>query len=217
MPYQSEEWKALDTGERAQLLLVIEGLKKGTIIEGNWTSVPRILAKTGLNYQIITEPGLLEPVMSIGREEDIKKLIRNMLLLPEKADCEGSHRIMGDFLSYPPCCIDEYVRERTGEERQAQQDGKRHLSYRFGRELTALIREKKTYPPAFDYAPPTFTPCSIECGKARDLLGEWGDALERLDPDGAFAIVYPNRSGFPERLAHKEYLAREKLRYERLR
>ncbi len=45
--YKSEEWKSLNEIDRAQLLLVIEGLKRGTMIRGNWTSFIDILKKNG--------------------------------------------------------------------------------------------------------------------------------------------------------------------------
>ena len=48
--YKSKEWNSLDKEGRAQLLLVIEGLKNGAMIGGNHTSFIDILKKTGLDY-----------------------------------------------------------------------------------------------------------------------------------------------------------------------
>ena len=48
--YKSEEWRTINPLDRAQLLPVIEGLKKGTIIDANQTTALQILRKTGLDY-----------------------------------------------------------------------------------------------------------------------------------------------------------------------
>ena len=48
--YASEEWVSLNPVDRASLLLVIEGLKKGTEIQAPYGTLMSILRKTGLSY-----------------------------------------------------------------------------------------------------------------------------------------------------------------------
>ena len=54
--YESLEWKSLNKIDRAQLLLVIEGLKRGTIISGDFTRVAEIILAQGLEYTLNTPP-----------------------------------------------------------------------------------------------------------------------------------------------------------------
>lgn len=207
--YQTEEWKGLEKISRAQLLLVIEGLKRGAIIDGNWTFFTDILRKTGLNYALNTSKYWLEPVIVVAKPEDLLEWGRKYLTLPEGANYADFHKIEGWLLGYPECCIEEYVKERTPEQEYALKNGQRHMGYKFGQELTAKIESEESYPCIFDYLPPTFTPCSVNCQEAIKLLITWKNAIEMLDPEAAGEMVYFNRSGFPERLVHKDYLFEE--------
>jgi len=210
--YRSEEWKSLEKIDRAQLLLVIEGLKRGTIILGNWTSFMDILKKTGLRYELNTDKYSLDPVVVVAKPEDLAEANRRYLTLPEKSNDSEFHKISGWLLGYPECCTEEYVKDRTPEQRKAQRNGYQHLSYRFGQELSDQIRSEGSYPEIFDYRPPSFTPCGIECPEARKVLTSWKEAIDTLDPEAGKELVYFNRRSFPERLAHKEYLQQERQR-----
>lgn len=207
--YQSTEWKSLEEIDRAQLLLVIEGLKKGTIIGGNWTSFMDILKKTGLGYNLNTDKYRLDPVVVVAKPGDLAEANHRYLTLPEKIKGDEFHKISGWLLGYPKCCTDEYVKERTPEQIIAAKNGQRHLSYRFGQELDAQIKAEGTYSDIFDYRPPSFTPCSIKCLEVTDVLNSWKEAIDTLDPEAGKELVYFNRRSFPERLAHVRYLQQE--------
>ncbi len=210
--YDSIEWKSLEEIDRAQLLLVIEGLKKGTIIGGNWTSFMDILKQTGLSYELNTSKYRLDPVVVVARQEDLQEQNRRYLTLPEKATGADFHKVSGWLLGYPECCTEEYVKERTHSQRKAQRNGQRHLSYRFGQELDSKIKSEGTYPDIFDYRPPSFTPCSIDCPEATKVLTSWKEAIDTLDPEAGKELVYFNRRSHPERLAHRNYLEGENSR-----
>lgn len=207
--YNSEEWNSLEEIDRAQLLLVIEGLKRGTIIGGNWTSFMDILKRTGLGQELNTVKYRLDPVVVVAKPEVLAETNHRYLTLPERINGDEFHKISGWLLGYPDCCTEEYVKERTPEQRKAQRNGQRHLSYRFGQELDARIRAEGTYPEIFDYRPPSFTPCGIECPEATGVLTSWKEAIDTLDPEAGKELVYFNRRDFPERLAHEKYLQQE--------
>ena len=210
--FNGPEWKSLDKIDRAQLLLVLEGLKRGTIISGNWTSFMDILEKTGLVYKLNTNQHRLNPVVMVARPENLLEYNRRVLTLPENSSRDDFHEIAGWFLGYPTCCTDEYLKERTPEQMKADENGKRHLSYRLGQELDAAIKNGGTYPDVLDYRPPSFTPCTINCPEATKVLASWKEAIDRLDPEAGKELVYFNRRSFPERLVHKESLDQERQR-----
>jgi len=68
---------------------------------------------------------------------------------------------------------------------------------------------KKNYPDIFDYRPPSFTPCGIECPEATRVLTSWKEAIDTLDPDSGKELVLFNRQDFPEREVHADYLKAE--------
>lgn len=208
--YKSKEWKSLDEIDRAQLLLVIEGLKRGTIIRGNYTTFMNILKKTGLDYKLTSNKLRLHPVAMVARPRDLAEATHRYLTLPKNPVGTGYHGVTGWLLGYPECCTEEYVKERTPEQAIAmKRKDQTHLGYRFGKELDSKIKSKGTYPDIFDYRPPSFTPCSLECPKATNVLSSWKEAIDTLDPEAGKELVYFNRNDFPERLANIEYLKKE--------
>ena len=130
--YKEDGWNALDPVDRAQLLLVIEGAKPGTIIGANHTTFKEITKSAGLVYSFNTQPLLLGPVVEVARPEEMAKYQMGLMMLPERATEDDYHKAVGAFLGYPACCTEEYVRERTPEQRAAARRGARHMSYRFG-------------------------------------------------------------------------------------
>ena len=210
--YLCEEWKSLSKLDRAQFLLVVEGLKKGAIIEENWTSVIDIIKMTGLGYELSKGKYYLNPVIVVAKPEDLQEHNRLYLTLPKHATRDDFDKIEGWLLGYPECCTVEYVKERTPEQKRAQRNGQRHLSYKFGQELDAQIKAKGSYPEIFDYRPPSFTPCGIKCPEATRVLTSWKQVIDTLDSEAGKELVYFNRRDFPERLAHQEYLRQENQR-----
>ena len=210
--YKSVEWNSLEEIDRAQLLLVIEGLKRGTIIGGNWTSFMDVLKHTGLKYELNTDKYRLNPVAVVAKYGDLFESHRQYLNLPESAVDDEYHRIMGRFLSYPECCTNEYVKERTPEQTIAKTRGLDHLTHKFGQELSARIMTQGKCPDVLDYRPPSFTPCGIDCPEAISVLESWKQAIDTLDPEAGRELVYFNRRDFPERLVHEDYLVHERER-----
>ena len=84
--YQSDQWKSLDEIDRAQLLLVIEGLKRGTIIGGNWTSFMDVLDQTGLSYELNTSKYRLRPVAVVAKPEDLQERNRRYLSMSTRRE-----------------------------------------------------------------------------------------------------------------------------------
>ncbi|MAF36788.1 hypothetical protein CL622_06745 [archaeon] len=207
--YQSEDWKSLDGVCRAQLLLVIEGLKRGTVIRGNWTSFMDILEKTGLGHELETGKYLLDPMVVVARQKDLQEQHRRFLALPDNANSNDFDKIEGWLLGYPKCCTEEYAKDITPEQVLAIQNGQIKLCYTFGRELDAQIRTYGSYPEIFDYRPPSFTPCKMTCPQATKILSSWKQAIDTLDPEASNELVYYNRMDLPERLVHREYLLQE--------
>ncbi|MBI2549065.1 DUF483 domain-containing protein [Candidatus Woesearchaeota archaeon] len=210
--YKRMEWQSLKKIERAQLLLVIEGLKRGAIIEGNWTYFMDILAQTGLSYVLDTSEYSLYPVVKVTQPETLEEFNRGCLTLSAKTTVAEYNRILGWLLNYPECCTQEFVKEKTHEQKEAKRKGQCHLSYKFGQELDAKIKAEGNYPDIFDYRPATFTPCGIECPEATKVLTSWKEAIDALDPEAGRELVYYNRLSLPQRLAHKEYLHQERQR-----
>ena len=177
--YKTNEWKSLDEIDRAQLLLVIEGLKRGTIIRGNRSSFLRILNYTGLNYRIEGTEQLIFPVMRVSFPNilsDFKQKLRNG---------EEYHRTNEWFLGYPECCVDRYI-----ESRRTSVDTT-------GQFLTELHERRRSgnLPPQTKYKHSGFLPCRIDCTESLDKFEQYGEALERLDPEAASEVVYWNTTG----------------------
>ena len=101
--YKSEEWKSLEEINRAQLLLVIEGLKKGTCIYGYWNSFMDVLKKTGLDYQLNKSKYHLDPFVIVAKPEDLQERNRRYLTLSEVANGNELDKIDGWLFGYPKC------------------------------------------------------------------------------------------------------------------
>lgn len=201
--YQNKAWNSLNPLDRAQLLLVIEGLKRGAIIGGNFTSCLEILKLAGLEYQVNSSKFDLYPTYEIAKGEDLKEAIGRRLVVPYPSIRGEFHEITGWLIGYPSCCITEYSRRRTPEELRAKP---RHLSYKLGRELEDRIRRTGEYLDVLDYRPPSFTPCGIECPEATKMLQSYKDALETLDPEAGQALAIFNRQNPPMRSVHMKSL-----------
>lgn len=82
--YESVEWKKLDPVDRAQLLLVAEGVKPGTIINGDFTHLPKIVEKLQLDAVLETESNLVTrmgPLYRIAPKEKLSQFIRDNISL----------------------------------------------------------------------------------------------------------------------------------------
>ncbi|HLC46495.1 MAG TPA: hypothetical protein VJI75_02015 [Candidatus Nanoarchaeia archaeon] len=191
--YQSKEWKSLGSIDRAQLLLVIEGLKRGTIISGNWTSFIDILGKTGLEYTLNTPKYRLYPAMVVAKPEVLTEVARRELTVPERPRKGEYHKINGWMLGYPECCTEEYIRERTPKQKLDRKNGQHILTYKFGKEISDLLQDGGKYPEFLDYRPPSFTPCGVNCPEAAKVLTSWKEAIDALDPEAGKGLVCFNK------------------------
>jgi len=207
--YKSDEWRSLDKIDRAQLLLVIEGLKRGAIVGGNRTSFINILDKTGLSYNLNSDKYNLDPVFKVSRKKDLKEANSRYICLSNNAGSEDYDIIQGWLLGYPECCVEEYIRKRTPRQIEAASRGQGHLSYRFGQKLWDKINSEGSYPTSLDYRPPSFTPCKVDCPEATRTLSLWKETIEILDPEAGRELVFFNRGSYPEMIVHTDYLCRE--------
>lgn len=202
--YSTEDWKKLDPTYRFQLMLVLENVKPGTIIGGDWGPFQRIVRDAGLVYVPTSRKYALRLSARVAHPEVLDAYMGEQLAIAQPT-IDQYHRIAGKFLGYPTCCVEEYVRDRTPEERQAMKNGNREHSYTFGRELETCIQETGTYPDVFDYRAPSFTPCSVNCENARALLTTYKNIVETNDPEAAEAILRFHRQSYPQRGAHTEF------------
>lgn len=196
--YQSPEWRELPKLDRAQLVLVAEGVKPGTIISGNVTSFQKIVEQMGLATRRNTESWDLDPVYEVASPEVLSERYRELVALPEEASPDALHQLNGKFLGYPECCTEEYVNP----------SGQREVS-KFEYEATQLIAEDKMYPEELDYRPPAYTPCSATCSHALAALKTWKQLLEQADPEAAQRLQRFNWQSEPFRSVHREMIDEE--------
>lgn len=205
--YQSPEWQALPSIDRAQLLLVAEGLKPGTIIGGNFTGFQKIIERLGLDTHLNSESNELNPVYEVATPEAMDTYYHQLVNLPEKAPEGEHHRITGRFLGYPACCTEEYITPQKNREAITRAYPDTHeeipnVEY----EARQLVEQGKPYPEELDYAPPTFTPCSAACEHALARLTKWRGALQAGDPIAARDLQLFNWQSEPYRSEHAQEL-----------
>jgi len=200
--YASEDWRSIDPFLRAELLLVIEDVKPGAFIAGDWGPFQRIIRESDLECTSRSSQYDIHLHACVAAPERLREFFRDKLQPLTNKTVADIHRIDGKFLGYPQCCVKEYSHQSMIRPFGAKKSDTKHP---FRRELGAMIAEHGSYPAVFDYRPPAFTPCSAHCDDAIATLNTWKDALERNDPDAARALVEFNWEGEPEREAHKEY------------
>jgi hypothetical protein len=196
--YQSEDWLSLDAQSRAELLLVIECVKRGATTSLALDPFLRVIRQTPLAYRKIRKKGK-ETTLRIGPPHILQQYEQTM---DDAKSRDDEHRASGWFHNYPECCIEQYISPPTAQDRKARTSRYRFRSWRFGREMEQKILAEGTYPDVFNYRPPAFTPCSIDCEDATTLLQGWKDLLELHDKAAAGALVAFNKQHMPEKLAH---------------
>jgi len=204
--YRSPEWKKLDEIDRAQLLLVLEGVKPGTVIDGDYTNFKKVIEQTGLATHRNTDPYSLRPVYEVSTPKRLAEYYRDVVAAPTKLPRGEFHRINGRFLGYPPCCTEEYIRPEKNLEARNRVSPSRFLS-NVDYEAKQMIDRGEGYPAELDYCPPSFTPCSATCENAIPLLRQWKRVLEAADPEAARGMCLFNWSGEPYRSVHREELS----------
>lgn len=205
--YKSPEWQALPSIDRAQLLLVAEGLKPGTIIGGNFTSFQKVIERLGLATHLNSKPNELDPVYEVATPEAMDIYYHQLVNLPQKAPEGDHHRITGRFLGYPACCTEEYIKPQKNREAIKQAYPNTHEEMpNVEFEARQLVEQGKPYPELLDYAPPTFTPCSATCNHALARLSKWRGALQAGDPAAARDLQLFNWQSEPYYSAHEQEL-----------
>jgi len=182
--YQSPEWMTLDPISRAQLMLVAEGLKPGTMIHGNFTSFERIVKQMNLEMSLNTDPYVLEPAFTVATAKAMSEWLRQEIMMGEKPSRAECHRSNGELLGYPKCCTEEYIRPMKNIAERKQYSPKKLIS-NFEFELEQMLSRGESYPEELDFCPPPFTPCSATCPEARQVLRRWKHILEIADPIAA--------------------------------
>lgn len=206
--YKSPEWKQLDSVDRAQLLLVAEGVKPGTIVGGDFTNFAKIIPQLGLETSLNTDPRWLRPVYMVARPEILTKYHRDVIATPETKRQEPWHRLNGKFLGYPECCTEEYIKPQKNIAARDQLPPKQREEWsNFVFEAEQMVKKGEPYPAELDFRPPSFTPCSVNCPEALPLLRKWQRVIETADPEAARDLQIFNWGSEPYRTAHKDELA----------
>jgi len=217
--YESPEWQSLDEIDRTQLLLVAEGVKPGTFIyPEDFGKLPKILKQMGLDYKLNTDwhksrddRYKLNHGYVVGRPEVLSKYIQQRITVPRVHSIDYGWRIEGEFLGYPPCCVEEYCNPQKNKVLRTAVGDK--FNSNFGFELNKLIEKTGTYPEEFDFCPPSFTPCSPHCEASLKLLHTWMEVLKKGDPKAARVLQLFHWKDPPMLRVHADEL--EKLGEER--
>lgn len=203
--YKSPEWQNLDEIDRAQLLLVAEGVKPGTIIGGNAVNFLKVLDKLGLVSKLNTKPLHFARVYMVSSAEKLSEYFEQIFLAPENINSDFFHYANGEFLGYPKCCTQEYCnpQKNLGERKNiSPHEFISNVDYEIG----LSIDRAGTYPAELDYCPPSFTPCSASCEDATQLLKKWMSVLKSGDPKAARELQIFNWDDSPTmRIHQKEY------------
>lgn len=215
--YKSPEWQQLNEIDRAQLMLVAEGVKPGTTIGGDFTNFPKILDQLGLTSTLDTNPLLLEPGYTVAKPEVLSQYLREILSAPENADYTIFHKIVGKFLGYPECCTEEYCNPQRNLQERGKKSPSKFLS-NVDYEQTLEIDNTGTYPQELDYLPPSFTPCSAHCEAALKQLNQWMRVIKTGDPKAARELQLYNWNNGPGIRIHRaeldEIIAETHLKWE---
>ena len=178
--YKSEAWRNLDPLDRAQLLMVAEWMKPWTIIEWNQTGFFKILSQLRLEYSYNTDERLLFPVYVVCKSEVLWEYFQKLLQWEHPWYWDAYHYINGNLLGYPECCTNEYCNPSINIVKRRLFSPNRFIS-----NFTYESIENWWYPDEFNYCPPSFTPCSIHCNRARKILESWKMLLIKYDPEAA--------------------------------
>jgi hypothetical protein len=199
--YDSPEWKELGPIDRAQLMLVAEGVKPGTIIGGNLSTFQNIVQKMGLKTHLNTEPNELWPVYEVASPAVMDERYHDLLALPKESTSDDYHKINGKFLGYPVCCTEEYNNPQKNLAARMKFSPHKFIS-NVDFELTQMIEKGETYPEELDFCPPAFTPCSATCPEALRVLKQWKDIILLGDKDAAEELQMFNWRGSPVEKIH---------------
>jgi len=170
--YTSPEWQDLDPINRAQLIMVAEGVKPGTIIGGNLSSFLKIIEKMGLEASLNTHRFQMAAVYDVATPEVMNKYRLRLLTADISATKAECHRINGEFLGYPACCTEEYNNPQKNLKARIAKSPNKFIS-NVDFELQGMIETTGHYPDELDFCPPSFTPCSANCENALCVLGKW--------------------------------------------
>lgn len=200
--YETEEWLSSDHIDRAQLLLVIEGLKDGTTI--NWDNqnlLEKIKLEKGLAFQKVKNFNLYDVAKSQKLLDDWNKNLKaNQKPFYDFLELHGLK--VGMFLND---IKDKKIKEGLNQVSQKCELNSYRIRgvfygypkccideyiiyksnpdtlHKFNSQLEELLDKKEQYNPILKYTPPSFTPCDINCSEAISMLTGYKAALDRLD------------------------------------
>ncbi|MBM3199551.1 DUF483 domain-containing protein [Candidatus Woesearchaeota archaeon] len=193
--YQTKEWGSLPAMERAYLLPTIEGIREGCIVSTkqvpNIHSLEYCLNQKGLKYHkkesIVIASANEEFLEKIIKELESMNIAHSFKGLDKKADKIikeieiGYHKNMGEFLGYPKCCTNGFIKS-TLKRKYASNEW-------FKKAAKACIKGK--YDPLFDYI--FHVPHSIDCKKSLRLCKDIKECLECYDKKAAENLRIFNR------------------------
>lgn len=108
--YETENWKKLDPLSRAEILLVLEGLKPGVIFPGMIEKdVVTLAQENNLRVEYLRIDGFGDFTV-IGEERAMNEYCDKIGKI--KNSRIQLHRLNGALLGYPRCCVDEYIHNR---------------------------------------------------------------------------------------------------------
>jgi len=195
--YRSDEWNRIDPLERADILLVSEGVKPGATFGVKYrTNTEKVLEKLKLpylpprwhksrySYHIAMSDKTLESYLG-------KLMDKNLTL-------QQAHRAHGQFYGYPDCCIDAYVTPQIITNRNYRP----RKNVFFSHVLKEYEKTNGSYPEALDYR--IGVPCSVECPEALKQSECYRDVLLEHDKEAAEELKLFNKNG--SRIIKAKYL-----------
>jgi hypothetical protein len=206
--YNSKLWKSIPSIDRGQLLLVIEGKKKSVLISAS-KELSLFLKKTDLNYIpervwlygrnqkvgnsiIVSKDKIPKGVLSFNPKLSQKERSKRRFTNAELGEIEYKS---GKILGYPECCIKEFAKLKYV---------KNFPDVKLRPPFAKKIEKTKNIPEYLYYRVPSFTPCNLNCKKAKKLLISWMKTLKKNDKEAANAFYTFNKKMYKNIKSNKK-------------
>lgn len=185
--YKTENWKKLDPLDRAEILLVLEGLKPGIIFpEIIGGDVIALAQENNLRVEYLHIDGFGDFTV-IGEQKAIDEY-REKVKTIKKSRIQ-LHKLNGHMLGYPRCCVDEYIHNRKNRIFRLLASPRQYIS-NLEQELISWWdkAEKDMFPENILLCPPAFKPCSLSCKESQEKLSAWTGVLRAWDYEAYVAL-----------------------------
>ncbi len=174
--YDFIEWYKLNLGIRADLITVIEDIRRGANIE-----IWKLKEKRGLEYFLLQKGYLEYCLKKIGLNYKEYKSDYHISKDPALLDRLWRKEIkMGEFLDYPKCCINAF--ERGCQQVVSTKDWGKGPAVEFSSKVIAAINEKR-FNPVLLYV--LHIPCDVNCKKTLRMAAKIKAVLKRADIEAA--------------------------------